>query len=102
MGKQLDLPTEAQWEYVARNRGKRVEHATNSGKIEGSYTEKRNYLVTEMKVGSYPPNPLGLYDMSGGALNGCMIGREALTANQKAILTCLNEYAKIYTEKMKF
>ena len=62
----IDLPTEAQWEYAARSRGLDVEHATNSGKIEGSYTEKRNYPVTDTIVGAYPPNPLGLYDMSGG------------------------------------
>ena len=70
LGKQLnlpiDLPTEAQWEYAARSRGKIVEHATNNGKIEGSYTEKRNYNGSKVRVGVFPPNPLGLYDMSGG------------------------------------
>ncbi len=70
LGKQLnlpiDLPTEAQWEYAARSRGLDVEHATDSGKIEGSFTEKRNYPVYDTIVGAYPPNPLGLYDMSGG------------------------------------
>ncbi|MCR1025068.1 formylglycine-generating enzyme family protein [Cellulophaga baltica] len=62
----IDLPTEAQWEYAARSRGLDVEHATDSGKIEGSFTEKRNYPVYDTIVGAYPPNPLGLYDMSGG------------------------------------
>ncbi len=70
LGKQLNLslglPTEAQWEYAARSRGKDVEHATDSGKIEGNFTEKRNYKGSKVKVGSYPPNPLGIYDMSGG------------------------------------
>ncbi|MBU2995595.1 formylglycine-generating enzyme family protein [Cellulophaga baltica] len=59
----IDLPTEAQWEYAARSRGLDVEHATNSGKIEGGIND--NYGV-DNKVGIYPPNPLGLYDMSGG------------------------------------
>ncbi len=62
----IDLPTEAQWEYAARSRGLDVEHATDSGKIEGSFTEKRNYPVYDTIVGAYPPNPLGIYDMSGG------------------------------------
>ena len=67
LGKQLNLPislpTEAQWEYAARSRGLNVNHATNSGKIE--HGENDNYGV-EKVVGIYPPNPLGLYDMSGG------------------------------------
>ncbi|MBA6314771.1 formylglycine-generating enzyme family protein [Cellulophaga baltica] len=62
----IDLPTEAQWEYAARSRGLNVEHATDSGKIEGSFTEKRNYPAYDTIVGAYPPNPLGVYDMSGG------------------------------------
>ncbi|WP_158975457.1 SUMF1/EgtB/PvdO family nonheme iron enzyme [Cellulophaga sp. L1A9] len=70
LGKQLglpiDLPTEAQWEFAARSRGLNVEHATDSGKIEGSFTEKRNYPAYDTIVGAYPPNPLGVYDMSGG------------------------------------
>ncbi len=63
LGLPIDLPTEAQWEYAARSRGLDVEHATNSGKIEGGIND--NYGV-DTKVGIYPPNPLGIYDMSGG------------------------------------
>ncbi len=70
LGKQLqlslDLPTEAQWEYAARSRGLDVQHATDNGKIVGSHTVKRNYNGSTVEVGSYPPNPLGIYDMSGG------------------------------------
>ncbi len=58
----MDLPTEAQWEYAARSRGLDVDHATNNGKIEGG--DKDNYGDGE--IGSYPPNPMGVYDMSGG------------------------------------
>ncbi len=70
LGKQLqlpiDLPTEAQWEYAARSRGLDVQHATDNGEIVGSHTVKRNYNGSTVEVGSYPPNPLGIYDMSGG------------------------------------
>ncbi len=63
LGKQLelpiDLPTEAQWEYAARNRGQNVDHATNNGKIG-----KDNAGIKD-PVGSTPPSPLGIYDMSG-------------------------------------
>ena len=67
LGKQLelpiDLPTEAQWEYAARNRGLPVEHATNNGKIVGGENDNYGY---KKPVGHFPPNPLGIYEMSGG------------------------------------
>ena len=46
----MDLPTEAQWEYAARSRGLDVAHATDSGKIEGNYTQKRNYIGSKVAV----------------------------------------------------
>ncbi len=63
LGLPIDLPTEAQWEYAARSRGLDVEHATDSGIIEVG--EDDNY-GTDTPVGTYQPNPLGVYDMSGG------------------------------------
>ncbi len=70
----FSLPTEAQWEFVARNRGQHVPFITNTGKIDSgvnapsyemmssSSSENGSYLVA---VGQFPPIPLGLYDMSG-------------------------------------
>jgi formylglycine-generating enzyme len=66
IGYPMDLPTEAQWEYAARSRGKAVAHATNNGDIEYgvNYRDPTKVWHT-MPVGSWPPNPLGIYDMTG-------------------------------------
>ena len=81
-GNPFALPTEAQWEYAARNRGQSIAYATNNGKLEiDPYLQrspvdpdapiKGNVLihssceVERRPVGSYPPNPLGIHDMTG-------------------------------------
>ncbi len=63
-GEPFDLPTEAQWEYAARSRGLDVIYATDDGTIRQgeNYSDfRRDPHVS----GVFPPNPLGLYDMSG-------------------------------------
>ncbi|HCD1377371.1 TPA: SUMF1/EgtB/PvdO family nonheme iron enzyme [Klebsiella pneumoniae subsp. pneumoniae] len=70
--KNIDLPTEAQWEYAARSRGQYLLFATNNGNFElGSnipeqkkldeYTDGYGFPI--YPIGKYPPNPRGLYDM---------------------------------------
>ena len=66
-GLPFDLPTEAQWEYAARARGERVLWATNDNTFRwGENIGKTHDLGTfPDPPGSWPPNPLGLYDMQG-------------------------------------
>ncbi|WMY72555.1 SUMF1/EgtB/PvdO family nonheme iron enzyme [Buttiauxella selenatireducens] len=71
-GKKIDLPTEAQWEFAARSRGRYLAYATN----DGTFTRGKNVPTFDelnaatdglylpiYPVGKYPPSPLGLYDM---------------------------------------
>jgi len=66
IGYPMDLPTEAQWEYAARSKGKNVGYATDNGEFEpGRNIRDPKQVWHPMPVGSWPPNPLGIYDMTG-------------------------------------
>jgi len=78
------LPTEAEWEYAAREGGKKVRfangqniarykeinfNAKNSQKT--SYSEAGKFRRKPLPVKSFTPNELGLYDMSGNVAEWC-------------------------------
>ncbi|KOC87873.1 formylglycine-generating enzyme family protein [Winslowiella iniecta] len=75
--KEMDLPTEAQWEYAARDGGKFVIYATDNGKFERGRNLASVEQGVEMSgmrsmnypVGKFPPTPLRLYDMAGNGVD---------------------------------
>lgn len=67
-GGRYRLPTEAEWEFACRSGGKKVKYGTaddtsDRQHVINSDTEEDERSIRP--VGSFPPNELGLYDMSG-------------------------------------
>jgi formylglycine-generating enzyme required for sulfatase activity len=65
------LPTEAEWEMACRG-GQQNAYGTSDGTIShdlANYqgTEGRDTFAGVAPVGSFPPNPYGIYDLSGNA-----------------------------------
>jgi formylglycine-generating enzyme required for sulfatase activity len=67
------LPTEAQWEFAARNRGvvDGNQYATDDGTLDNTKANYNNAVGATAPVGNYPLSPLGLYDMSGNVREWC-------------------------------
>ncbi len=65
------LPTEAQWECAARGglHGKR--YPWGDKPIDAQLANYDNNVGHMTDVGSYPPNPYGLFDMTGNLLQWC-------------------------------
>jgi formylglycine-generating enzyme len=79
-GRTYRLPSEAEWEYACRagtttpfNVGEALssKQANFNGNFPYGNAEKGPFLRHTEKVGSYPPNAWGLYDMHGNVLQWC-------------------------------
>ncbi|MFO0879355.1 MAG: SUMF1/EgtB/PvdO family nonheme iron enzyme [Gemmataceae bacterium] len=76
------LPTEAEWEYACRGGAASTAPyylgsaiSSRFANFDGTHphpaSERGTYLVRTCRVGSYPPNALGLYDMAGNVWEWC-------------------------------
>jgi formylglycine-generating enzyme len=79
------LPTEAEWEYAARERGKTVKFSSignvldpflinynSSIEHDSLLVLSDNIIVNTRQSGAYPPNELGLFNMSGNVWEWCL------------------------------
>jgi formylglycine-generating enzyme required for sulfatase activity len=87
------LPTEAEWEYACRagtttpfytgNRLTLAQANFNGDSYNGSPDDPGRPHLRPVDVGSYPPNPWGLYDMIGNVWEVCYDSDDPYTAQEQ-------------------
>jgi formylglycine-generating enzyme required for sulfatase activity len=107
------LPTEAEWEFAARERGRKVRFGNGQDVARSSqmnfdaagtglavpslrlradnlypYNERGVNRKRTTPVGSFPPNALGIYDMSGNAWEWCSDTGGTNYTSEKQINPC--------------
>lgn len=88
-GLPMRLPTEAEWEYMARSRGQTPFWPTDNGSFEYGRNVFDLSTLPRMSqdrpdVASFPPNPLGIYDLSGGLAD--WVSDRAATDPEEALI----------------
>lgn len=67
----FDLPTEAEWEFASRCGARQLKYGTDDGTINSSRANYKRSAGHTTAVGSYPPTPYGLFDISGNVWEWC-------------------------------
>jgi formylglycine-generating enzyme required for sulfatase activity len=80
----IRLPTEAEWEYAAREGGKKVRFGNGKSiadpeeiNFDGDEKNREPYSISginrqkTLPVATFEPNALGIYDMAGNVLEWC-------------------------------